>query len=144
MNEMSTMLNKKWHAYNCVICEEPVLQADILDDEMKLEKMIMTLSLVYYAFKLDVQSNESQILSSEFTLICISSTVALNWYTDYNRFFVNHLKIWFVESSFRHDDDSVFKSCCIDDLMFKRALNDSKNCPLYKSLKNSEQIMFMS
>jgi hypothetical protein len=143
LNGVSTMLEREREASNAVSQDIPTLQAGILADDMGLGKTLEMLSLVHLAHKQGLQVSGPRKAPPGPTLVCIPPAVALHWYTDYNRYFSNHLKMYFVGSSFRRGGDPVFKSHCIDREIFEMAIRDPANSPLFKDPDDIGRTLFM-
>jgi len=73
-----TMLDLEKQCFSQIIASKPALQTAILGNDMGLEKTVQIYILIYLAIKFDVQKIKSHVISSELTLIIISSAVVLN------------------------------------------------------------------
>ncbi len=140
---VSTMSERERKAYEAFLKNKPTLQACILGDNMGLGKTMEILALIYLVYRDGVQVKGPRVAPPAPTLVCIPPGIALMWYSDYNRFFSNHLKMYFVGSSFRHGADPMFQSICIDQEIFEQAVNDPKHSPLFRKPEDVGRTIFV-
>ena len=140
---VSTMFDREKISFDLVTKGKPTLQANILADDMGLGKTLQILALTYFAHKMGIQSTGERVAPPGPTLICIPPGVALGWYQDYNRFFSNHLKMFFVGSSFRRGGDPLYQACCIDQVTFEDAVLNPENSPVFKNPDDVGRTIFM-
>ena len=111
---------------------------------MSLKKTITILKLVYFIFKLSIQTSDFWIAFNKSILVYISSVIAIVWFLNYNIYFANHLKMYFVKLSFWHEFDSVFQTLCIKYDMFELVINDFSKCLLFKFSDDQAQTLSWS
>ncbi len=143
MTVASTMLDLERLAHAGVANKTPVLQAGILADDMGLGKTVEILALIYFAYQKGLQVSGPRIAPSRPTLVCIPPAVALGWYSDYNRFFCNQLKMFFVGSAFRHGSDPLFQSCCISSEIFRSAMKNPEKSTLFRNPDDIGRTIFV-
>ena len=101
------------------------------------------LEFIYFTFKFDIQISDFWIAFNKSIFVCISSAVVIIWFLNYNIYFANHLKMYFVKSLFWHEFDSVFQALCIEYDMFELAINNFNKCFLFKFLDDQAWTIFM-